>query len=258
MKLVYFYDHSGYYQGSGPANLDPLESDRWLLPANSTFTGPSVQLAEHQIPQWDGYEWKAVVDPFYQAELDRRAAAAQQQAEIDAMKARQVLLDEYTKFQSVGHYAIYALTGSPDNEVLAVVGAYHLRKDVDDVPMFNGVALDDDTNDQYGYLGLATNDQEFLSTFRNKYNVSVKKVVGGALMDRDPALVKQLSATKALAAFKNERGGRLQETDWAVLPDAPISADMKAKVLQYRQQLRNLPAETVDPENPKWPTNPLS
>ena len=42
-------------------------------------------------------------------------------------------------------------------------------------------------------------------------------------------------------AFREHRNMRLAETDWAVLPDSPLSESKKASYLQYRQYLRSLP-----------------
>ena len=48
------------------------------------------------------------------------------------------------------------------------------------------------------------------------------------------------------------RNNLLQETDWMASSDVTISDDWKT----YRQQLRDLPANTTDPSNPTWPTKP--
>jgi predicted metal-dependent hydrolase len=53
--------------------------------------------------------------------------------------------------------------------------------------------------------------------------------------------------------LRNHRNNLLAASDWTVLGDSPTpTAAWKA----YRQQLRDLPANTVDPFNPVWPTPP--
>jgi hypothetical protein len=52
--------------------------------------------------------------------------------------------------------------------------------------------------------------------------------------------------------MRAERDARLSETDWYVAADRTASAEQ----LAYRQALRDLPANTVDPANPVWPTKP--
>ena len=56
-------------------------------------------------------------------------------------------------------------------------------------------------------------------------------------------------------SWANLRGKRLMllvDTDIYALSDMTMTDEMK----QYRQQLRDLPANTSDPENPTWPTPP--
>jgi hypothetical protein len=53
-----------------------------------------------------------------------------------------------------------------------------------------------------------------------------------------------------------ERNKRLSETDYLLCVDYPISAEMKQKWLDYRQTLRDLPANTQDPLNPTFPETP--
>ena len=57
---------------------------------------------------------------------------------------------------------------------------------------------------------------------------------------------------RALKVLRAERDRRLAETDWWVLPDRTATTEQ----LAYRQALRDLPANTVDPANPVWPTKP--
>lgn len=53
--------------------------------------------------------------------------------------------------------------------------------------------------------------------------------------------------------LRAERNHRLASSDWTVLADTPTpTAAWKA----YRQQLRDLPANTIDPFEPVWPTPP--
>lgn len=54
--------------------------------------------------------------------------------------------------------------------------------------------------------------------------------------------------------LRSIRDRLLSESDWTTM--APISSDKKTKWEVYRQQLRDLPANTPDPENPTWPTPP--
>ena len=57
---------------------------------------------------------------------------------------------------------------------------------------------------------------------------------------------------KAWKFLRQKRDSLMTETDWWVLPDRTATAEQ----LAYRQALRDLPANTVDPANPVWPTKP--
>ena len=58
---------------------------------------------------------------------------------------------------------------------------------------------------------------------------------------------------KLMKLIREKRDRLLAETDWMVLSDTTeISDDWK----NYRQALRDLPANTSDPTNPTWPTKP--
>ena len=60
----------------------------------------------------------------------------------------------------------------------------------------------------------------------------------------------QANAWKVLRSTRN---ALLVDCDWTVLSDTPTST---AAWKTYRQELRDLPANTTDPFNPVWPTPP--
>ena len=70
-----------------------------------------------------------------------------------------------------------------------------------------------------------------------------------AAYDHDAFLVQK--ATRKLRA---QRDNLLSESDWTQLAD--VSLDNKDAWQTYRQTLRDLPANTEDPKNPEWPTEP--
>jgi hypothetical protein len=53
-------------------------------------------------------------------------------------------------------------------------------------------------------------------------------------------------------SMRVKRDRLLAETDWWVVGDRTATAEQ----LAYRQALRDLPANTTDPENPAWPVKP--
>jgi len=57
---------------------------------------------------------------------------------------------------------------------------------------------------------------------------------------------------RRMELLREKRNNLLAETDHLALADATLTDEMRA----YRQALRDLPANTIDPANPTWPTKP--
>ncbi len=55
--------------------------------------------------------------------------------------------------------------------------------------------------------------------------------------------------------LRDKRDARLQSSDWKVTPGSPYESKLD-EWKTYRQQLRDLPANTSDPQNITWPTRP--
>jgi hypothetical protein len=82
------------------------------------------------------------------------------------------------------------------------------------------------------------------------------KDADGNQIELDQALVDaaaiEVAAEQALDSLRRRRNQLLAETDYLALVDSTLTDEMQA----YRQALRDLPANTVDPANPVWPTKP--
>jgi hypothetical protein len=83
-----------------------------------------------------------------------------------------------------------------------------------------------------------------------------------AVVDADKALARKtrLEERKAEDSWRQLRAQRnalLVQSDFSQLADAPLSDEKKQEFKLYRQQLRDLPAYTDDPDNPSWPTKPV-
>ena len=62
-----------------------------------------------------------------------------------------------------------------------------------------------------------------------------------------------------MVLLRADRDKLLEETDKYALPDWPhASLAKQTEWLEYRQALRDLPANTEDPANPVWPTVPTA
>ena len=62
----------------------------------------------------------------------------------------------------------------------------------------------------------------------------------------------EVAAEQALSSLRSKRNQLLTETDYLALADSTLTDEMRS----YRQALRDLPANTVDPANPVWPVKP--
>lgn len=87
---------------------------------------------------------------------------------------------------------------------------------------------------------------------------SVGKVINSGadgvpyLSDPSPPTSDQLSTSARL-----KRDKLIAATDYLVMPDYPISADLLAKVKAYRQALRDITIQVGFPSDIDWPVNPM-
>ena len=75
-------------------------------------------------------------------------------------------------------------------------------------------------------------------------------------MDTDYSSIKENFGTDYIGALRHMRNILLRESDWTQFTDSPLSESKKNEWKIYRQQLRDLPAASSNPENPGWPTKP--
>lgn len=88
---------------------------------------------------------------------------------------------------------------------------------------------------------------------RIEHNVETGEIVEIPLTEDEIQQLKNEATLVAWSSLRNQRNELLSASDWTVLADTPTNtAAWKA----YRQQLRDLPANTTDPLNVVWPTPP--
>lgn len=58
------------------------------------------------------------------------------------------------------------------------------------------------------------------------------------------------------AAIRALRDQLLQKTDRTQLPDFPITDAQRVEVANYRQALRDIPEQGIDPHAVEWPIKP--
>ena len=57
-------------------------------------------------------------------------------------------------------------------------------------------------------------------------------------------------------ALRTKRDQLLAATDWEIVKHKELGTTIPAALKTYRQELRDLPANTSDPANPSWPVKP--
>ena len=80
------------------------------------------------------------------------------------------------------------------------------------------------------------------------------KVEDGQLVQKTAQDLSDEEEPRLWPNLRAERDRLLAASDWTQVPDAPVD---RAAWAEYRQALRDLPANTTDPRNPDWPVQPV-
>jgi hypothetical protein len=91
-----------------------------------------------------------------------------------------------------------------------------------------------------------------------QWDKSLYRVVNGEPVEKSTEEVESAKVAAAEERMRISRDKLLQDSDWTQMPDAPLTEAQKTEWQTYRQQLRDLPANTEDPRNVTWPTKPSS
>ena len=70
------------------------------------------------------------------------------------------------------------------------------------------------------------------------------------------AEVERLTAEAPWNELRAKRDQLLAATDWEIVKHKELGTNIPAALKTYRQELRDLPANTSDPANPSWPVKP--
>jgi predicted transcriptional regulator len=93
-------------------------------------------------------------------------------------------------------------------------------------------------------------NEEYLLYAKNWRNC---EVVNGEVVPISEEILEAESLQRKWNSFIADRNDKLKNSDWTQVPDAPVDS---AAWAVYRQQLRDLPANTTDPRNVVWPEPP--
>ena len=105
------------------------------------------------------------------------------------------------------------------------------------------------------------NMAKLLEDDRPSFDAETQVVIDGSIEERDgsyyqtfsvidrPAEAIENDLNNKKANVRAQRNARLAETDWAILPDSPLSAEDKTVYQNYRNALRDVPAQDGFPAN---------
>jgi len=68
--------------------------------------------------------------------------------------------------------------------------------------------------------------------------------------------VHDILPVEQMATLRRQRDQLLSDCDWVITMHKELGTNIPAAWKNYRQALRDLPANTEDPANPVWPTKP--
>ena len=74
--------------------------------------------------------------------------------------------------------------------------------------------------------------------------------------DAEETEAQNSKVPNAWKLIRNKRNKLLTDSDWTQASDSPLTDEVQASWATYRETLRNLPANTPDPDSPTWPTPP--
>lgn len=100
-------------------------------------------------------------------------------------------------------------------------------------------------------IGLQSNDGE--AVIVGSADPNLDRVIDGNVVKKDIQEIEKKDIINAEFNLRSTRNSLLYASDWTQLPDAPVD---QAAWAAYRQQLRDLPENTVDPREVVWPDPP--
>lgn len=86
-----------------------------------------------------------------------------------------------------------------------------------------------------------------------KHDGKTTCVVDGQPVPIPQEEIEQAEIERAWENLRSRRNIKLARCDWTQVPDAPVDHVAWAA---YRQALRDLPDNTIDPHDPQWPSPP--
>ncbi|MDK1287384.1 tail fiber assembly protein [Pseudoalteromonas umbrosa] len=70
------------------------------------------------------------------------------------------------------------------------------------------------------------------------------------------SIIQESLLNQAWEGARVKRNQLLAQCDWTQITDVDMTSEQKQAWLDYRQALRDIPAQTVEPQDIEWPVSP--
>jgi hypothetical protein len=100
------------------------------------------------------------------------------------------------------------------------------------------------------------NEGEFQLNIDWPSDIEDYAVSDGNLVRKPQSELDAESLQRDIIELRSDRNFLLTISDWTQSPDSPLTQEKKVEWANYRQQLRDLLNNNIDPSNPIWPTPP--
>lgn len=92
--------------------------------------------------------------------------------------------------------------------------------------------------------------------FANGLAAAVDDIIDYGYDANNNPVYEIMSANTKLEIIRDMRDGLLEDSDWMMTTDSPLTDEKRTEWQTYRQALRDLPASNTDPFSIVFPTRP--
>jgi len=92
--------------------------------------------------------------------------------------------------------------------------------------------------------------------FANGLATSIDNIIDYGYDANNNPVYEIMSANTKLEIIRDMRSGLLENSDWMMTTDSPLSDEKRTEWQTYRQVLRDLPQSNTDPFSILFPTRP--
>jgi len=92
--------------------------------------------------------------------------------------------------------------------------------------------------------------------FANGLTTTIDNIIDYGYDANNNPVYEIMSSNTKLEIIRDMRDGLLEDSDWRMVSDSPLSDEKRTEWQTYRQALRDLPQSNTDPFSIVFPTRP--